>query len=246
MLAVDKTDLLKHDKLIVCGVGNELDLEAVKSLWVQDYFINSLGHTASGWVVAMSQGGDYEDQKLKFAYTWPREWVENNITEGYYISGLGNDNGNWAVVCTKGLPYESQRILEAQWNNDSGSKFQNTVRALWDQHFAITSICYNPETGKWTLVFSKTREYGRQVHILEESWSAMEQQIRGFWKKGYSITDIGMAPGKILCIMSEKRGEDQYNSVDRAIINTSNFRTQLRDYWDQGYHVTRVCNGVTE
>lgn len=246
VLAVDKTDVLKHDKLLVCGIGNLIDTVAINSYWRQGYDINSLGYTASGWVVAMAQGTDYQDQRLYTSVKWPQEWTEMCLAEGYYITALGNDNGQWVVVCTKGVPYSRQVIADGTWNASENVGIRNWIKDHWRDGYAITSLCYNPESGRWTFIMSKTRAFGAQSYLFADNWQTMEEKIKEYWAQGYNITDLSMGPGQILCIMSQKHGDIQYNSGDRALINTPNFRGLLRDYWDQGYHVTRVCNGVLD
>lgn len=236
-LAVDKTDRLSDDKLVICGRGKPFDLAAVEKLMSEGLQVVSVGHTDSGWVIAMAKGTGYTDQQLNGSPAYPKEWIERQLMDGYRITSLAHGAGNWWVVMSKDSPYGMQHIIGTVWDNAVPK-----IEEYMDRGEFITACTFG--VGKWTVVMSPCSIYTRQVFFKKRDREDLNAEIKRYWNQGYTITSLGLGAGEVLCVMSSFKPGSPYAVEDRALIKSSNFRQELRDFWDQGYHVVSVCNGI--
>lgn len=235
-LAVDKTDVFSDDRLILCGEGKPLDVEAVQGYIRKGLAVVSLGYTESGWTIAMAKGTGYTDQVLHSAATYPRQWIEQSITKGYRITTIAYGNGYWWVVMSKGSPYGMQHIIGTTWSTAT-----EKIRQFMNNGEFITACTYS--NGRWTVVMSPCSIYTKQVFFTCRNMDQLQSETKKYFRQGYTITNLSVGSGEVLCVMSAIKEDTRWAPEDRALITPRNFRIELREFWDQGYHIVNVCNG---
>lgn len=240
-LVVDKTNKLRNDKLIICGLDNKFDTEAVNDLLRQDLRIVSVSYTAQGWTIAMAKGTGFKKQDYQVSSEYPKDWISERLQQGMRISSLSYGNGNYCVVLSSGLPFGEQNILGLKdWNN-----VETVLKEKNEENIFITSCTYC--NNKWLFVLTPDSYYSKQIYIKIKNGSGSEadlEKIRQYRNKGYIISSLASGNGETICVMSELNNNAKNQTEDIYLIPPTNFRNELRDFWDQGYHIVGIFNGV--
>ncbi len=110
--------------------------EWIRSKWKDGYYISHVAGEKDGWVVVMSKGTGFTNQKYFGPGAFPEKGIGDSAPEGYRITGIAGFQNTWVAVVSKGTPYGHQRFT---FPTDFSGK-ADWIKSRWDDGYRITHL----------------------------------------------------------------------------------------------------------
>jgi len=210
----------------VCIRSESFPTDDVRGYWDKDYFITFLTYSADTWIVVMTKGGPYKNQRWHTRKEFPKKEIDKAWDEDLEITQLTRGQGKFAVVLS-GPRRSSSQVYAI---NDKFPK--KTIKRQWKDGLNIASLeyCY----GGWALIMVEEIENRQQQWFITPDFP--EDDIVKSWDEGYVITDITYGQGWKVIMTKNRMGQRYSTSSDFP-------RSQIEKYWNEGYKISSITHG---
>ena len=219
---------------ITCGLGNNLDKNAIGEKYNNNFFITSVAHTKIGWFLAMSKNVRWNSQTYYYGKSWPKEWLNEKYSEGFNITSIAHASDGWMIVVSKGTGYTDQI-----WKYGNLTEIDNFISTYWDKGYRITAMEYKDE--KWLVIMSLNSEYSDQNWSRRSTVEKVQEKISEFWDKGYRIQCLEHGGGIYFIVASKFK--DGTVPAQSYSINPDDAPGYIGENWDQKRMITYIGGG---
>jgi hypothetical protein len=119
--------------------SDEFPDEDIRSYWVKNYYVTSMAYGEAGWIVVLTTGVKFANQRYKVYDSWDHTKIYSQKDEGFCLSAVVKSKGKWYAILDKDNGMDKFDYKAA------GELIPSTgISSFWDKGFSIYRTIFIP------------------------------------------------------------------------------------------------------